>query len=303
MRRYRKLLEVLNVAPVRNLAGKTIDAEAVIGGVLLPGTVSSRIEKAYRDVLFGTATLQDLPADSEGPRFVINATNVQTGVLFRFSRPFMADYLVGMINAPTVSLAKAVAASSAFPPVLSPCTLEVDPSEFVSDPKCPLQEKPFTSDIVLSDGGVYDNMGIETAWKSFQTVLVSDAGGKLQPEAEPKTDWARHAYRIMEIIDNQVRSLRKRQIIEAYKNPNDDHDGTYWGIRSQVADYQLADSIQCDPTRTLELAQTPTRLKRLDPEYQERLINWGYAICDTAIRAHIDPTLKKGTLPFPASMI
>src|SRR5262249_52913597 len=124
-----------------------------------------------------------------------------------------------------------------------------------------------------------------------------------QPEGEPKKDWARHAYRILEIVDNQVRSLRKRQIIEAYKNPNDDHDGAYWGIRSHVADYGLADSIHCDPTRTLELAQTPTRLKRLEPEYQERLINWGYAICDTAIRAHVDRNAPKGVLPYEATKI
>ena len=33
---------------------------------------------------------KDLPADP--PRFVINATNVQTGALWRFSPPYMADY-------------------------------------------------------------------------------------------------------------------------------------------------------------------------------------------------------------------
>ena len=26
-----------------------------------------------------------------------------------------------------------------------------------------------------------------------------------QPEEEPKTDWARHAYRVLDSIDNQVR--------------------------------------------------------------------------------------------------
>ena len=42
----------------------------------------------------GTA-LQDLPDDASGPRFVINATSVQTGALFRFSKPYIADYRVG----------------------------------------------------------------------------------------------------------------------------------------------------------------------------------------------------------------
>jgi hypothetical protein len=33
------------------------------------------------------------------------------------------------------------------------------------------------------------------------------------------------------------------------------------------------------------LAETKTRLKRLDSVVQERLINWGYAICDAAMEA------------------
>lgn len=43
--------------------------------------------------------------------------------------------------------------------------------------------EPYMTDVVLSNGGVYDNLGLETAWKNYQTVQVSDAGGKMQPEA------------------------------------------------------------------------------------------------------------------------
>ena len=45
--------------------------------------------------------------------------------------------------------------------------------------------------MVLTDGGVYDNMGLETVWKRYQTVLVSDAGAKIEPEEAPHEDWAR----------------------------------------------------------------------------------------------------------------
>ena len=55
------------VDPVRELAGRTIDVPAVLMGLLLPGTtVSQRVAAAYRRLL-GTATLQDLPIDAEGP--------------------------------------------------------------------------------------------------------------------------------------------------------------------------------------------------------------------------------------------
>ena len=293
------------VPPVRQMADRTIDVCGVMGGVLLPGTVSDRIQAAYDKVLFHGATLQDLPSDAEGPRFVINATSVQTGVLFRFSKPFMADWKVGVIKSPTVPLAKAVAASSAFPPVLAPCVLRVKPSDFEQEGRGPLFKEPFNSRIILADGGVYDNLGIETVWKDYQTVLVSDAGKDLPPEEEPKGDWVRQSIRVLEIIDNQVGSLRKRQIITAYKSPDGDHNGTYWGIRSHVKDYNLSDPIipalSSQPTNLVELAQTATRLQRLKPNYQERLINWGYAICDTAIRAHVDKTIPKGSMPYPNS--
>ncbi len=274
------------VDPIRELAGKTIDAESIIVGMLTPGTISDKLAKAYDNQLFHGATLQDLPTDEEGPRFVVNATNVQSGALWRFSRPCMADYLVGRVLNPKVPLAFAVAASSAFPPVLSPATLKLSHSDFVPDSSCPLQKPPFTTEVVLSDGGAYDNLGLETAWKRYQTVLVSDGGGKMAYEAEPKHDWGRHAYRVLNVIDNQVRSLRKRQLIGAFLDPSGEHDGTYWGIRTHIADYRLPDALPCPVERTTELASTPTRLKRLEPEYQERLINWGYAVCDAALRKH-----------------
>src|SRR4051812_13809192 len=64
------------VAPLRKLGSKGIDASSVILGVLIPWQhISDRVEAAYREYLFGDATLQDLPSDSEGPRFVFNATS------------------------------------------------------------------------------------------------------------------------------------------------------------------------------------------------------------------------------------
>src|SRR5262249_27414203 len=82
-------LDELVTKPIRRLANNTIDQGSIIKGVLLPRrSVSDEVTEAYRDHLFGKATLQDLPADNEGPRFVINATNVQTKVLWRFSRPY-----------------------------------------------------------------------------------------------------------------------------------------------------------------------------------------------------------------------
>jgi NTE family protein len=77
--------------------------------------------------VFGGAMLQDLPDE---PHFVINATNVQSGVLWRFTKAYMWHYRVGKVPSPDVSLATAVTASWAFPPVLSPLRLTLQSGDF-----------------------------------------------------------------------------------------------------------------------------------------------------------------------------
>jgi NTE family protein len=254
-----------------------------------PGSISDKIQEAYDDTLFHRATLQDLP--DLPPHFVINATNVQSTVLWRFSKPFMRDWRVGEVRNPKVPLAAAVAASSAFPPILSPAELDLQKYGCVFEPNsgADLQTEPYISKAVLSDGGVYDNMGLETVWKSYETVLVSDAGGHVEAEEAPHRDWARHAFRVLDIIDNQVRSLRKRQVIAAFEQSQ--RKGAYWGVRTDIRNYQVDGSLPCPFDKTTALARIPTRLKALSESDQMHLINWGYAVCDAALRKHVDPDL------------
>jgi NTE family protein len=184
--------------------------------------------------------------------------------------------------------------------------LQVAGDAYTADVKADLQEPPYTTDVVLSDGGGYDNLGLETVFKRYDTVLVSDGGAKMAPDPTPHTDWARHAYRMLDIIDNQVRSLRKRLLIAAYQDQSGDpavsRKGAYWGIRTDISQYGLADAMtaQCPLDRTRELAAVPTRLAALTDELQERLINWGYAVCDAAVRRHWLPQPPAGpALPAP----
>jgi hypothetical protein len=61
---------------------------------------------SYDKHLFEGRTLQQLPDD---PRFVFCATNLQTGVLWRFSKPYAGDYVVGQLDQLKPKLAQAVA--------------------------------------------------------------------------------------------------------------------------------------------------------------------------------------------------
>jgi NTE family protein len=287
------------VEPLRKMAGRTIDAPAIASGLLLPGTtIGDRIAGSYRRHLFGKATLQDLV---DRPRFVFNATNIQSGALWRFAKPYMRDYRVGEVKSPTVDLATAVAASSAFPPFLSPVVLKLDESAY-TPASGELQRPPFTTRPFLTDGGVYDNLGLQTIWERYETILISDGGGHLREQEHPKRLWPLHAYRVLGVIDNQVRSLRKRSAIDAFKDGS--QKGTYWGIWTDIGDYDLPSTLPCPHELTLQLAATPTRLARMGDALQERLVNWGYAVCDAALRKHVDPSLPAaGGFPYAGSGI
>lgn len=274
--------------PIRGMASDSIDVSSILEGVV--GGVSKHISDHYNKYLYNNAMLQDLPDDSEGPRFIFNATSLQTGTLWRFSKPFMGNWRVGLVNKPKVQLAIAVAASSAFPPLLSPCVLNLDPAQFdpsVQPPPLPNNANlsDFRKQIELADGGVYDNLGLETAWKECRTILVSNGGGALDMQQDPKHDWVSQTNRILMIIYAQVVTLRTRSIIELYKLGV--RDGAFWGIGSDIKNYDLPDALACPMKDTTALAQTATRLTAMKDDVQEKLIDWGYAICDAAMRKHV----------------
>jgi NTE family protein len=295
------------VEPIRGLAGTTVDIPAVLRGLLAPGDASDQVAAAYRKHLYGDRTLQDLPDDGDGPRFVFNAANMQSGALWRFSRAYARDYRVGEIKDPDFEVAVAVAASSAFPPFLSPMVLRPKEEDYTPGSGLDLQQKAYMTKVVLTDGGVYDNLGLETAWKRYKTVLVSDGGGKLGAKTTIARDYARHVLRVLDVIDNQVRSLRKRQLIASYVGDPSRPDyryGAYWGIRTDIADYKIAGALPCPVNQTTKLAAVPTRLARLGGTQQERLINWGYAICDAAMRRYVDPGLPApDEFPYPGAKV
>jgi NTE family protein len=208
------------------------------------------------------------------------------------------------VKNPTLELAVAVAAASACPPFRSPIVLDLDDKAYEpgseDDPGSSdnLQRPPYTTRVVLADGGVYDNLGLETAWKAYTTVLVSDGGGHMGDQPHPRHNWPMQAYRVLGVIDNQVRSLRKRQLIDGYKAGL--REGSYWGVRSDIADYGLSTSLPCPFDATMKLARISTRLAALKPRSQEHLVNWGYAISDTALRKHVAPGLDPPSgFPYP----
>jgi NTE family protein len=287
------------VEPILAFSGQKIDVVDALTGSLPWTSAAEEVADSYDRYLFAKRTLQDLPDE---PRFVFCATNLQSGVLWRFSKPYAGDYVVGRLDQPKLRLALAVAASSAFPPLLSPLALTLPEGSFKSwengpgpVPEAELAE--FRKRILLTDGGVYDNHGIEPIVKRYATVFVSDGGAPFSRQSELGTDWISQLRRVLDVTDNQVRALRRRDLIDRLIAGNQVADeaklvnehaigrmGAYWGIDTDANKLNPPDALPYDPSANHKLAQVSTRLSDLGAQTSKQLVNWGYAICDRSIR-------------------
>jgi len=289
------------VEPLRAFCSNTYDVGAGLLGVL-PGVSGGDVMAHHYDSsLFHGATLQALPDEANAPRFIIYATSLQTGVSVRFSKTFLRDYKVGKVTSPTVPLAKAVAASSGFPPVLSPVNIDTGAMKWEREEgNTHFGDPDFSRRMVLTDGGVYDNMGLEAVWDRYQTVLVSDAGAPFDVVRSPS--WLTQALRIIAIFGEQVHSLRTRWLIRDLEERR--MDGAYWGIATRIGEYGLGDALAKDGPASAALAKVRTRLNSFSMKEQCQLINWGYALADAAIRRYV-PALGQapGEQPCQANVL
>ena len=180
-------------APFRELVRKDIRTGLFIRHIawnwIWPAPRARGLEKALRKRI-GSRRLAELPIDG-GIEFIFLATNIETGTPFRFTAR-----KVGNVRTPaTMTIAEAVAASACFPPIFGPLQVKKENRTLAH----------------VTDGGVYDNTGMEPVWNSNKVVLVSDAGTPFDVKV-PR--W--FGSRIMRYVDigrNQVGALRRRAII------------------------------------------------------------------------------------------
>jgi NTE family protein len=162
-----------------------------------------------------------------------------------------------------------------------------------------LQRPPFTTRPQLVDGGVYDNLGLETVYKRHQTVLVSNAGAPLDFDGDVPKNWVGLGARVIGLVDNQVLSLRKRLLMHAFRQG--ERHGAFWDIEQDIAVHGCSDALPCPYEFTRQLAKVATDLAQKDERTQDRLINWGYALCDAALRGHLNPSWPAPIeFPYPA---
>lgn len=248
------------------LRTRSIAVASALGGLLDP--FESRLDKlanTYDEDLFSGKRLSAL---SGGPRVYFNATNLATGNLFFFAsgggKPAeMGDHELGTCAADDFPISKAVAASSAFPPVFGPLRLGPD----VYPPGAKVEF------VTLTDGGIYDNMGINPTLRTqrnpLEYIIISDGGRPFANMSEPTESGAIVLKAALDIMMEQIRGLEFERV--QYRHLASMGPKPLWfSIDSRLGEAQEGDAAFAASIRT--------NLKALRPDEMDVLTRHGGAL-------------------------
>ena len=262
------------------------------------GAAPRRLERYYQEMV-GQTALGDL---LDRPRFIFCATNLFFANSWVCERGRIGDFMAGYVRPPPDdwTLARAIALSSCFPPIFDPARAGLDPKLY-SKPMDPSgddevdvsEEEANKLDqarrlIELTDGGVYDNLGLEPVWKSYATILVSDGGKPMQHRFVPA---GLRVMRYQQVINNQVLALRKRWLIDTFERAkrgvdDDTFNGTYWGVMSATTRYRKSVTHGYSKGLAVRVANVRTDLNPFSPNEIAVLEKHGYELADVAVKTH-----------------
>ena len=289
-------------APFRAFCRCDIRTPALFRSLLHPwrfmrhGLDPAGLEAAYFRLL-NPDSLPDLP---ETPRFVFCATELLTATLWRFERDMIRSWRTSNLKPQAGdTIARAVAASSCFPPLFAPMqpTMEQDR---IPDLVIAGREPLPASHLRLTDGGLYDNLGIEPAIKRHKVMFVSDGGAPF--DFAPSDGLLRHSKRYFEVLTRQVANLRWQEFF-ALRSRNEILGG-YWclthaqpkddGTPSDGSEGRYSEAFASEV-----IASIRTDLNAFTPVEAGVLENHGYWQADATIKLNMI-ALALPSIPDPA---
>lgn len=289
-------------APLAAFTARNIRSPAIFG-MLLPwnwGRSDSDLLARQYQRLTRRRTLASLPAR---PRFCFLATDLAFGTDWRFERERIGDGRAGygLPRGGNAEVARAVAASSAFPPIFAPLAAGVRPQALHGGaaPDGPRRERDIRG-MRLADGGVYDNLGLEPIWRDHAILLVSDGGAPFAFAPDSGT-WLGRVRRDVAVLANQSTAVRKRWLMANFLSGQ--MTGAYWGIASAAAHYDPGAPGYSAALAAEVIAGIRTDLDAFSPAEAAVLQNHGYALADAAIQRHLPELLAAPAptfaLPYP----
>lgn len=317
---YTNLLDEV-AQPIRRFCAKDLRTSILLGTRLNPlnwpdlifnrfSVSASFLAKGYKP-LFDTS-LSELPNPTKGsPRFVFCATNVATGACWHFHggpHARMGDFYNGYCDAKDVLLGDAVAASSAFPLCFGAFRLRIPKGTSFSreDPwgdyrmesaKRPQVHHDLSNEIILlTDGGVYDNLAVEPVWKTYRRLLVSDAGHPFESVNNCGQGIVSRLMRASDISMEQVGAVRKRWLVDEFRARR--RDGAIWTLNTLLDDFPLSEKYGYGVDARKSIQKVRTDLDAFSEAEIACLENHGYSMTDAALRSYVPEICPNLTSPF-----
>jgi NTE family protein len=193
----------------------------------------------------------------------------------------MGEYALGTTPAPDFLVSRAVAASSAFPPVFPPLRLDPD----VYPPGAVVEY------VTLADGGVYDNMGVNPLLlpdrNPLDYMIVSDGGKPFNNDERPTESGAIVLKASLDIMMEQIRGLEFDRI-KHHHLANKGPKPLWFSIDSKHGEKHSGDAGFA--------ASIGTNLKKLSDEEVAVLTRHGAALVSARIEYYA-PELKTPKSP------
>lgn len=152
-----------------------------------------------------------------------NCTTYETGKRFRFCREDMGDYKIGYVEHPDIPLSHVMAASAGFPVLIGPYCLSTSGYKWRHSQYSGADYSVPDKVIHLWDGGVYDNLGLESIFKpgdagtlkdGLDYMIVSNASASIGPYRRHAGFTYSNLKRLLDISMDQVTSLRNRMVMD-----------------------------------------------------------------------------------------
>jgi NTE family protein len=281
-------------APVRKLAGTDLRSRPALAGLRLPNwfrrtaQVDAFTERLAKECRLGRLT--DLPPK---PRFVFCATDAvfRTGWTFDTGTRRVGGPAAGWCPVGNWPTARAVAASSCLPGVFPAMPINTDPAALTGGEYDRADRDELVGGLELTDGGMYDNLGLEPVWRDHQTILVSSAAPSFLPDP-PAMGALWPLLRNVVVLLEQATDVRKRWLIASFIKS--ELEGTYWGIDSLPRHYgnQLPDGVYSDDLIRDVISQVRIDLDRFSKAEIAVLENHGYLMAEVAVRKHADGLIE-----------
>lgn len=289
------------------LTTRNVQRTYVLKSLLLPWQLISGRASILGDALESTwgitGSLADLPI---APRWIINATCYQTGKNWRFQRDLMGDYQTNYVPDPDFRLSHALAASAAVPGLIGPLVIRSRHHQWREFREGDWDEiPPKYKRLHLWDGGVYDNLGVESLFKPGEGLrngtdflIVCDASRPLLGESRQsrwRPGYLKASMRLVDVATDQVRSLRARMLMEYFKqNPG---SGAYLRLGLATKKVYSRSPVEGKPALTDDevrlVSQIETTLRRLSDSEFSLLFRHGFEVADATLSTYGNEALGR----------